>query len=346
MHGESIYASLPASKHEAVAEAIRATFGSEASVSLTPLHGGYSGAPVLKLTVAGQPHVLRVIHAPSPLNDPKRHFACMTTAAGQGIAPPVLFADAQTGICITGFIDTQPLRPALQANPSQVAHFGELLRRLHTGPAFPVFLDGLQMIQGGVGTLVGAKYPIPELVQTFLTRFETVQTALRPHLTLAPCHNDLNPNNLLFDGTRLWLIDWETACMGDPYLDLTTTLLWFGFSPEQEDTLLRAYWGAEPTPWQRARLEVTRQVSRCFYAVVFLLVALQNGQRPPSTLPSREQLPSWPEARRAMSTSTLADHGPDFRFMFSLVLAKDSLEAMERPEFAQALQFLETTRAP
>ncbi|WP_434380947.1 phosphotransferase [Melittangium boletus] len=342
MSSTSPYELIPAAWRDAVAAALRETFGSEDGVVLAPLHGGYSGAPVLKLTVAGQPHVLRVIHAPSPLNSPPRHFACMRTAAEQGLAPAVLFADDRTGICITRYIDTRPHTPLL-ATDEGLARFGQLLRRLHTGPAFPVFLDALQMIQGGLGTLVGAKYPIPALVQAFLDRFETVQAALRPHLTLAPCHNDLNPNNLLFDGERLWLVDWETACMGDPFLDLTTAMLWFDFSPAREETLLRAYWGAEPTPWQRARLEVTRQVSRCFYALVFLLLSLQSGQRPPASLPPGDALPSWSEARRALGTGTVAAQGPDYRFHLSLILSRDALEAMERPAFTQALQLLGAT---
>lgn len=339
---ESIEAHVPASRREAVAEAIRRTFGGQEPVLLAPLHGGFSGAPVLKLTVAGKPYVLRVIHGFSPLNDPSRHFACMGVAAERGLAPPVLFADAQTGVCITGYIESQPVRPALEADLSRVVDFGDMLRRLHTGPAFPVFMDGLQMIQGGVGTLVGAKYPIPELVQSFLARFEAIPVALRPHLTLAPCHNDLNPNNLLFDGTRSWLIDWETACMGEPFLDLATALLWFNFSPVQTETLLRAYWGAEPTPWQRAKLEVMGQVSRCFYSVVFLLLALQSRQMPPPGLPDRAHLPSLFEARRSLGAGAMAQD-PHFRFVFSLVLAHDALEAMERPSFSQALQTLAKT---
>jgi hypothetical protein len=336
---DSIAAHVPASHHAAVAEAIQRTFGEGASFVLAPLHGGYSGAPVLKLVVAGKPHVLRVLLGLSPLRDPSRHFACLGIASEQGLAPRVLFADAAMGVCITDYIESQPVRPALDADPRQVAEFGVMLRRLHSGPAFPAFLDGFQMVQGGVGTLVGAKYPIPGLVQTFLDRFEALHAVLRPHVTLAPCHNDLNPNNLLFDGTRAWLIDWETACMGEPFLDLATALLWFNFSPVQTETLLHAYWGAEPTPWQRAKLEVMGQVSRSFYSVVFLLLALQNGQKPPLDLPDRAHLPTLTEARRAMGAGAMVQD-PNFRFVFSLVLANDALEAAERPSFAQALQLL------
>ena len=34
-------------------------------------------------------------------------------------------------------------------------------------------------------------------------------------------HNDLfKPDNILFDGQRIWLVDWEAAFLNDPYADL------------------------------------------------------------------------------------------------------------------------------
>jgi thiamine kinase-like enzyme len=37
-------------------------------------------------------------------------------------------------------------------------------------------------------------------------------------------HNDVLPRNILFDGNRLWLIDWEGAYRNDPLVDLATAL--------------------------------------------------------------------------------------------------------------------------
>ena len=33
-------------------------------------------------------------------------------------------------------------------------------------------------------------------------------------------HNDPNPRNIIFDGARLWLVDWETSFRNDPMVDL------------------------------------------------------------------------------------------------------------------------------
>lgn len=38
-------------------------------------------------------------------------------------------------------------------------------------------------------------------------------------------HNDINPRNVLFDGERLWLVDWELAFRNDPLADARLTAL-------------------------------------------------------------------------------------------------------------------------
>jgi thiamine kinase-like enzyme len=35
-------------------------------------------------------------------------------------------------------------------------------------------------------------------------------------------HKDLNPMNLLWDGQRVWLLDWDSAGPAHPYMDLAT----------------------------------------------------------------------------------------------------------------------------
>jgi hypothetical protein len=44
------------------------------------------------------------------------------------------------------------------------------------------------------------------------------------------CHMDVNPMNALWDGQRIWLLDWEGAGPGHPYLDLATCSVLLGLS--------------------------------------------------------------------------------------------------------------------
>jgi thiamine kinase-like enzyme len=54
-------------------------------------------------------------------------------------------------------------------------------------------------------------------------------------------HNDLVLDNLLFDNTRLWLIDWEYSAMASPYWDLATLCNAANLDSAQSLHLLRVY---------------------------------------------------------------------------------------------------------
>ncbi len=327
---------LPEALQARAAQAIAEAFPGARPQSLEPMHGGLSGAPVYKLMVDGRAYVLRIVVQASALNDPVRQMACLRLAAAQGIAPPVQCASAELGVSISSFVEHQPAIPALRRSDELVAHFGDLMRRLHAGPAFPVFLDALQMIEGGLAHLAGRGAALPALTQAALAEFETVRQALQPHLVAAPCHNDMNPSNVLYDGRRLWLIDWESACAGDPLFDLAGLIHWFVLDARQEATLLQAYFGRAPGELELAKLVLMKHVSWWFYAVVFLLLLpgelLAAGQAG-----DPEQLPSFPALLAAVGQGELAMSDAATRLRMSLVLAKQSRDAMRQPAFRQAL---------
>ena len=52
-------------------------------------------------------------------------------------------------------------------------------------------------------------------------RAAEIEAALSgPEHEPVPCHNDLLAANFLHDGTRIRIVDWEYAGMGDRYFDL------------------------------------------------------------------------------------------------------------------------------
>lgn len=55
------------------------------------------------------------------------------------------------------------------------------------------------------------------------------------------CHNDVHYLNLIDNGERLWLVDWEYAAMGDPLFDLASVCCYHEFSLAQRRSLLRQY---------------------------------------------------------------------------------------------------------
>ena len=59
----------------------------------------------------------------------------------------------------------------------------------------------------------------------------------------ALCHNDLHHLNILDDGERLWLVDWEYGGCGDPLFDLASFLCQHESTHEERQVLLGAYAG-------------------------------------------------------------------------------------------------------
>ena len=68
-----------------------------------------------------------------------------------------------------------------------------------------------------------------------------------------PCHNDSLCENWVYSGDRLYLIDWEYAGMNDGMWDLADVSIEADYSKENDELLLRSYFGKEPDELERKR---------------------------------------------------------------------------------------------
>jgi thiamine kinase-like enzyme len=59
-------------------------------------------------------------------------------------------------------------------------------------------------------------------------------------------HNDLLPSNLMDDGKRIWLIDWDYAGFNTPLFDIANLASNAELDREREEWLLTAYYGRAP----------------------------------------------------------------------------------------------------
>jgi thiamine kinase-like enzyme len=69
-------------------------------------------------------------------------------------------------------------------------------------------------------------------------------------------HCDPLCENFLDTGERMWIVDWEYSGMNDPMWDLGDLSVEGGFGPDEEEEMLRAYFGGEAPPRDRARMVV------------------------------------------------------------------------------------------
>jgi thiamine kinase-like enzyme len=173
------------------------------------------------------------------------------TAAAVGVAPPVVEA-LPDGTLVVAHVAARALGPAeVQADLDRVAG---LCRRLHSGPRFVAEVDPAE-VQARYRALVeerGTWLPAGHLA--LAPQVERVLAALGGGPTV-PCHNDLPGGNVLDDGTRLWLVDFEFAANNDPWCELGNLAGGAALAPSQVEQLVTAYAGGpHPDGVARTRL--------------------------------------------------------------------------------------------
>jgi aminoglycoside phosphotransferase (APT) family kinase protein len=195
----------------------------------------------------------------------------MRIAAEAGIAPEVHYIDEAARVAVIDFIEQQPLN-TYPGGPHALAQaLGELLSRVQATPTFPFFVNYPDIVARLLAHVRRTGLFAPGALDPHVDRLEQLREAYDAVLaSLVSSHNDPVPSNILFDGERLWLIDWESAYRNDPLVDVAIVLDSIARSPDLEAVLLEAWLGRAPDEVLRARLAVTRALTRLYYAGVVL----------------------------------------------------------------------------
>ena len=234
---------------------------------------GLSSDLVFRIVVRGSPFLLRINTRMDERNDPARIFTCMKAAAEAGLAPRVLYANAEDGVAaIIDSIEAVPF-PRTQA----LMLLPDLLRRLHQLSPFPTAFNYVTAHKGfiwrfrAVGLLPDL-FPQDAIEEVFRRYEQICATYPRLDADRVSCHMDLKPENILFDGRRVWLVDWMAASLNDRYFDLAVAANFVVTNDADERTYLGEYFGQPPDEYQLARFFLMRQVLHMLSAAVFLLL--------------------------------------------------------------------------
>ncbi|TSJ42613.1 phosphotransferase [Mucilaginibacter corticis] len=262
---ETILTVIPADKSAAVKTALLQAFQTEEPESIEILSGGLSTALVYKIGIRGKHYLLRLVMEVNAMNDPKRQFTCLRLAASAEIAPKVYYTSVTDGISITDFIYTQP-----QTDKTNLLHeLATTAKKIHELPLFPSFMNFLEGIDLFiVGFKASGLFSATATAELFALYHKIRTTYHWQEVDLVSSHNDLNPNNILFDGAKSWIIDWEAAFLNDRYVDLAIIAQSYARKPEQQHLLLKTYFDAEPTDYQKARFFLMQQVCLLYYGLM------------------------------------------------------------------------------
>lgn len=201
-------------------------------------------------------------------------------AAKAGVSPEVIHFDDRTGIMVTRFVDgAQTMSPAaFKLNAGAPERAGAAFRRLHvSGAVFPFRFELFSMIDDYLKILSTKDVALPAGYHDVVREAGTVRAALSAHdLPLAACHCDPLCENFLDTGDRMWIVDWEYSGMNDPMWDLGDLSVEGKFDADQDEAMIRAYFGGTPRPAERGRIVIYKAMCDLLWTL-WGLIQLANG---------------------------------------------------------------------
>jgi len=205
-----------------------------------PIQGGLSNR-AWRLDAAGGAWFARLGHPGASALGVDRASECvlLRAVAAAGLSPELVACEPAGDLLVTRFVEGTPWQAAdvqVEANLRRVAG---LLRRLHALPV-PAGLQAVSYSQQA--RRLAAGLPTAAAEATLHERAGRIFARLDGRgFTPALCHHDLHHLNLLDEGGRLWLLDWEYGGRGDPLMDLAGFLAMHELGPAPTEVFLEAY---------------------------------------------------------------------------------------------------------
>jgi thiamine kinase-like enzyme len=234
-------------------------------LALEPLSGGITNRNFL-VAAEGlrERYVIRLAGNDTHLLGISRgvEHAATVAAAGVGVGPEVIAFIRPEGFLVTRFIEGTGLPPEMVHRPDTLRRVADALRRFHEGPPIPGLFIPLRIVEAYRALALGRGVRIPPEYEVAASIARRIELALLVNpVELRPCHNDLLNGNFIDDGSRIRIVDWEYAGLGDPFFDLGNFSVNHDLTPDEDQLLLEAYDGGEPTRARQAHLRLMRVVS-------------------------------------------------------------------------------------
>jgi thiamine kinase-like enzyme len=191
-------------------------------VEPSDLHGGLSNVNFV-VEDAGRKYVVRVggdneAHGVVRKNE----LAASRAAHAAGVAPRVAYAEP--GVLVLDYVEGHTFTPADVRDSRNLSRIIDLVRRTHR--EIPKHLRGpgvlfwvFHVVRDYAHSLSETASADLRRIRSFVARSEELERAVGP-IELVFGHNDLLAANIIDDGKKLWLVDWEYAGFNSPLFDL------------------------------------------------------------------------------------------------------------------------------
>ena len=197
------------------------------SISIARLDGGITNHNY-RVSDSDQQFVVR-LGADIPVHQIMRfnEIAAAKAAHASGLSPQI--RHHEDGALVMDYIPSTALTEEKMQQKKTLERVMEIVKRCHQD--IPDNLRGatlvfwvFHVIRNYASTLKEGNSRHTPSLQKLLQDSDQLQAASGPH-DIVFGHNDLLAANLLDDGNRLWLIDWEYAGFNSPLFDLGLSLI-------------------------------------------------------------------------------------------------------------------------
>lgn len=203
----------------------------------------------LKVTHPGGVCVVRVAQPGSEVlaidRDHEHHNS--VAAAEAGVGAPVIdyLPDAgPAGLLVVEYIDGRTFTNADLRSGEHADRVATALRQLHAGPRFSSDFDMFAIQPAYLSVVTERGFRLPDRYLEFAPHMERIRRAfaVREEPTV-PCNNDLLAGNLIDDGEKIWLIDYEYSGNNEATFEVGNLWSEAGLTLDQLEELMAAYDG-------------------------------------------------------------------------------------------------------
>jgi aminoglycoside phosphotransferase (APT) family kinase protein len=298
------------------------------STTITKVAAGLSGAGVHRVECPDGTFVLKVSAADEPLENWRAKINIQQLAADAGLAPRIVHTDEAQRAVLSDFVVDRSF-PALLMTPTTreaaIVLLGRTLRRVHELPlpADASRRDPREFLAETWSSLDGT-FATPTFVGDAVRDILAAEP-LPPERGVVLSHNDVNPSNVVYDGERLLLLDWDTAGANDPFYDLAAISVFFRMDEPTCQRLLAAHDDAPVTSLPVAFF-ACRRIVAVLCGTMFMKLARQSGHAGATGEETLESTLSLGDFYQRLRTGSVNIASGDGQWLFGLALVREAVD--------------------
>jgi aminoglycoside phosphotransferase (APT) family kinase protein len=299
------------------------------TTKIAQIAAGLSGAGVYRVDANGRSYVLKLAGPRDAVDAWRVRTAILRAAADAGVAPAVVHVDEERHAVVSELVVDRSFIARLSQPSTREAAIRELgttLRRVHALPLPDGAVAGREPRAFLDEIWTGLRgFPVPAWTGDVVRR---VLDEVPPPAERAPVlsHNDPNPSNLIYDGARLLLLDWDTAGANDPFVDLAAVAVFLRMDDATCAQLIAAHDEAPASSSLPAPFGYFRRAIAALCGAMFLHLARGSGHAGARGTETLDLAPTLSDIHGSMAAGTLSARSTDGQWAFGQALLKASAQ--------------------